>query len=144
MEQYFFFRVESSSMEGWIPGFKSWSRHNFSSFSHINKAKRSLFMQVIFNSWKFYVRPREAGIYQMTLLRFATVSTLLSVNIFIGCPFPHPTFMGARGAPKRNQRYNYSYHRAQNSYQLFWKPWFNIILLLFLYITPANPRPYHC
>ena len=28
-----------------------------------------------------------------------TVSTLLSVIIFTGRPFPHPTFTGARGAP---------------------------------------------
>ena len=33
-----------------------------------------------------------------------TVSTLLSVIIFTGCPFPHPTFMGARGAHTRHHR----------------------------------------
>ena len=38
-----------------------------------------------------------------------------------GRPFPHPTFTGARGASKRHQGYNYSYDRAQNSYQLFQK-----------------------
>ena len=58
----------------------------------------------------------------ISLFPITTVSTLLSVIIFTGRPFPHPTFTGARGAPKRHQGYNYSYHRAQNSYQLFRKP----------------------
>jgi hypothetical protein len=64
-----------------------------------------------------------------------TVSTLLSVIIFTGRSFPHHTFKGARGAHKRHQGYNYSYHWVQNSYQLFQKPWFDTILLLF-YISP--------
>ena len=44
-------------------------------------------------------------------------------------------------SPKRHQGYNYSYHRAQNSYQLFRKPWFdtNVGLLLFLHVTPSKP-----
>ena len=50
-----------------------------------------------------------------------TVSTLLSVIIFTGRPFPHPIFTGAGGTHKRHQGYNYSYHRVQNSYQLFRK-----------------------
>ena len=40
--------------------------------------------------------------------------------------------------------YNYSNHRVQNSYQLFRKPWFNTILLLFLQVIPSNPHPYSC
>ena len=39
------------------------------------------------------------------------VSTLLSVNVFIG----RPSFIGARGARKRLHGCNYSYHRVQNS-----------------------------
>ena len=73
-----------------------------------------------------------------------TVSTLLSVIISIGRPFPHPTFTGARGAHKRHQVYSYSFHRVQYSYQLFWKAWFDTILLLFLHVAPSNPRPYIC
>ena len=73
------------------------------------------------------------------------VSTLLSVIIFTGRPFPppHPTFMGARGTHKRHQRYNYSYHRVQNSYQILRKSWFdtNIGLLLFLHVIPFQPSP---
>ena len=54
-------------------------------------------------------------------------------------PFPTPTFTGVRGAHKQYQRYNYSYHRVQNSYQLFRKPWFdtNVDILLFLHVTPS-------
>ena len=59
-----------------------------------------------------------------------TVSSLFSVNISIG---PQTTFTGARGAHKWHQGCNYSYHWDQNSSQLFLKPWFNTILLLFLY-----------
>ena len=50
------------------------------------------------------------------------VSTLLSVIISAGRPFPQPTFTGARGEHKWHQGYNYSYHRVQNSYQLLRKP----------------------
>ena len=57
-----------------------------------------------------------------------------------GRPFPHRTFTGARGAPKRHQGYIYLYHRAQNWYQLFRKPWFDTILLLFL-CHPFQPSP---
>ena len=72
--------------------------------------------------------------------------TLLSVIIFTGRPFPHPTFTGARGAPKRHQGYIYSYHWVENSYQLFRKPWIvtNVGLLLILHFTPTNPCSYHC
>ena len=56
---------------------------------------------------------------------------------------PFPTFTGARGAHKRHQEYNYSYHREQHSYQLFRKPRFdtNVSLLLFLRVTPFQPSP---
>ena len=69
-----------------------------------------------------------------------TVLTLLSVINFTGRPFPLPTFTGTRGAHKRHHGYNYSYHRVQNSYQLFWKPWFDITVL-FLHVTPFQPSP---
>ena len=50
-----------------------------------------------------------------------TVSTPLSVIIFTGSPFPHPTFTGARGAHKMYHGNNYSYHRVHNSYQAIQK-----------------------
>ena len=67
--------------------------------------------------------PRFAGAYSGSIDEFpkTTVLTLLSVIVFIGRPFPHPTFTGARGAHKWHQRYINSYHRVQNSYQLFKK-----------------------
>ena len=40
-------------------------------------------------------------------------NTIISVALY------HPTFSDARGAQKQHQEYNYSYHRVQNSYQLF-------------------------
>jgi hypothetical protein len=54
---------------------------------------------------------------------------------------PPPTFMGARSLLKRHKGYNYSYHRVQNSYQLFRKSWFDIKvgLLLFVHVTPFQP-----
>ena len=60
--------------------------------------------------------------------------------IFTGQPFPHPTFTGARRAHKRHLGYKNSYHRVQNSYQLFRKPWLDtkVCLLLFLHVTPSN------
>ena len=77
----------------------------------------------------------------MTLPRFAVAQcgcmdeeynygfdTILSVIIFTARPFPHPTCAGVRGAHKWHQGYNYTYHRALNSYQLFRKPWFDIAI----------------
>ena len=52
-----------------------------------------------------------------------TVSTLLSVIIFTG-------------AHKQHQWYNYSYHRVQNSHQLFRKPWFDTINSEYFYRLP--------
>jgi hypothetical protein len=73
------------------------------------------------------------------------VSTLLSMIIFTGCPLPPSPFTGARGAHKWQQGYIYSYHRLQNSYQLFRKPCFDTnVVLLFIHVTPSTPRPYCC
>jgi hypothetical protein len=47
-----------------------------------------------------------------------------TIDYFYRSPFP--TFTGARGAHKRHQGFIYSYHRVQNSYQLFPKPWIDI------------------
>ena len=72
------------------------------------------------------------------------ILTLLSVIIFTGHPFPPlPPFTGARGARKWHQGFNYSYHRVQNSYQLFQKSGFdtNVGLLIFLDVTPFQPLP---
>ena len=82
----------------------------------------------------------------ISVFQKTTVLILLSVTIFTSRPFPHPTFTGARGVHEQHQGYNYSYHRVQNSYQLFWKPWFdtNDGLLLFLHATSSNPCRYHC
>ena len=73
---------------------------------------------------------------------FERLQTMLSLCKYtlIGRFFPHPTFMDARGAHKQYHRYNYSYHRVQNSYQLFRKPWFDTIVLLFLHVTTSNPK----
>ena len=43
------------------------------------------------------------------------------MTIFKGSHLPPRTFTGARGARKRHHGYVYSYHRVQNSYQLFRK-----------------------
>ena len=61
-----------------------------------------------------------------------TVSTPLSVIIFTGRPFSHSTFTGTTGTHKRHRDNNYSYHRVQNSYQLFRKPWLDTIFLLYM------------
>jgi hypothetical protein len=70
------------------------------------------------------------------------VSTLLSMIIFTGRAFPHPSFTSARDGHKRQHGYNYSYSWVQNSYQLFRKQWFdtNVGLILFL-CQPFQPSP---
>ena len=58
--------------------------------------------------------------------------------LFLEDALSHITyFTGARGAPKWHQEYDYSYHRAQNSYQLFRKPLSSTISIC----HPFQPSP---
>ena len=66
-----------------------------------------------------FKRHRESH-YSLQVPENYGFNTIIS-DYFNKLPFSTPTFMGARGAHKRHQGYNYSYQRVQNSYQLFRK-----------------------
>ena len=80
----------------------------------------------------------ERVIIHLSVPKKTMVSTLLSVNTFTDCP----SLMGARGAHKRHQGYNYSYHRVQNLNN----PDSTLMLIFYyFYMSPlSNPSPYHC
>ena len=70
------------------------------------------------------------------------VSRVLSVIIFTVSHLPPLplSFTGARGAHKRHHGNIYSYHRVQNSYQLFKTPWFDTnVVFYYFYMPPFQP-----
>ena len=57
-------------------------------------------------------------------------------DYFYRHPFTTPPFTGATGAHKRHQGNIYSYHRVQNSYQLFKTLWFNTNFVFYYFYLP--------